>query len=240
MSETQLQQYGAQASAPLASMLSIIERASKDPSTDVDKMERLLAMAERMEQRNSVQAFNVAFSKLQGELPVIVAESEIPNRGKYARFENVMAQIQPALTTNGFSVSFEQHADDKRITVTCHLRHIAGHFADTTFGVRMGGKADSDTQADCKASTTAKRNALLQALNIVVRQDCLQSEDDVRNEPQDAITQQEADELRDWVESTNSDVARFLEFADAKTFETIRASKLATLHARLRAKSKSK
>jgi hypothetical protein len=240
--ETQLALQESQLAAPdqpsFGSLLSIIERASKDPSVDIDKMERLLAMAERMEERGAVQAFNSAFAKLQRELPVIVAESVIPNRGKYARFENVMHQIQEHLTNNGFSVSFAQEADDKRIKVTCHLRHVGGHSQATAFAVRLGGKADSETQADCKASTTAKRNALLQALNIVIRQDFLQDEDECHNEGGEFITQAEADTLRDWVESVGADRIAFLEYAGATKFEEIRASRLESLHAALRKKEK--
>lgn len=221
----------------LGAMLSIIERASKDPSVDIDKMERLLAMGERMQEKGAIQAFNTAFAKMQGELPVIVAESVIPNRGKYARFENVMHQIQEHLTKNGFAVSFEQFADEKRIKVTCNLRHIGGHSQGTSFAVRLGGKADSATQEDCKASTTAKRNALLQALNIVVRQDCLQDEDDPHNEGGDGlVTQKDADELRDWVEAVGGDVPEFLKFARAESFEAIRAGDLERLRAALRRK----
>lgn len=223
----------------LGTIMSLIERASKDPSVDIDKMERLMAMAERMQAGAAVQAFNAAFSKMQSEIPVIVAETVIPNRGKYARFENVMNQIQEHLTANGFSVSFEQSApDDKRIKVACHLRHIKGHSQQTSFTVRLGGKADSDTQSDCKASTTAKRNALLQALNIVVRQDCLQDEDDPHNEPEMAgfITEKEADELRDWLEAVDGDREEFLKYAKADTFFTIQASMLPRLHETLRRK----
>lgn len=214
-------------------VLSLIERASKDPTVDIDKMERLLAMAERMEGRSAIKAFNGSFAKMQSELPIIVAESVIPNRGKYARFEDVMRQIQPSLSANGFSVSFEQFADDLRIKVTCNLRHIGGHSQSTSFSVRLGGKADSDTQADCKASTTAKRNALLQALNIVIRQDVFQDEDDQRNEGA-PITQRQADELRELCDAAKSDRKKFLDYAGASNFEEIMDSRLEELTALLR------
>lgn len=208
--------------------LSMIERAAKDPAIDIDKMERLLAMAERMEERNAVQQFNSAFSAMQKDLPVIVAETVIPNRGKYARFEDVMRQIQPMLTSHGFAVSFNQDADEKRIKVTCNLHHIGGHSEANTFAVRLGGRADSDTQADCKASTTAKRNALLQALNIVIRQDVFQDEDEAHNEGGE-ITQQQADELRELCDEVNADRKKFLEYAGAAHFEAIPSCRLSEL-----------
>lgn len=202
---------------------------------NVTALEQLVGLYERLEARNAEKAFNEAFNALQDQLPQIVATSDIPNRGKYERFEDVMRVVKPLLVENGFAVSFKQAADDKRITVTCRLKHIAGHSEDTPFAVRLGGRADSDTQADCKASTTAKRNALLQALNIVIRQDVYQNEDDPRNDA-GFITQQQADELRELCDETSSDRKKFLEFAGADDFEKIYSSRLDDLMDKLNRK----
>ena len=203
---------------------------------NVGALEKLVELYERMEQRNAEKQFAEAFVRLQGELPVIVAETVIANRGKYARFEDVMHQISPVLVRNGFTVSFSMDFRDGRILETCTLAHVGGHSRANSFAVRTG-KADSDTQADCKASTTAKRNSLLQALNIVIRQDCLQDEDDARFEG-GTITREEAADLSDWVDATGSDRAKFLAFAGAKTFEEISTSRLAELQAFLKKKER--
>lgn len=194
-------------------------------------MERLMAMQERMEDRAAERQFSAAFVALQSEIPEIVAKSVIPNRGKYERFEDVMHVLKPLLSKHGFSVSFSQDAGE-RITVTCHLRHAGGHSQETKFAVRLGGKADSETQADCKASTTAKRNSLLQALNIVVRQDCLQDEDDARNAGE-CISAGEAFALEQRVEKIGVDKAQFLAFANAPTFAEISVSRYAVVNAAL-------
>lgn len=202
---------------------------------NADALGKMMELYERMQDRDAERQFNAAFAKLQSELPPIVATSIIPNRGKYERFEDVMRQIQPTLTANGFAVSFSQGFTENRIVETCHLRHVAGHSQANSFGVRLGGRADSETQADCKAATTAKRNALLNALNIVIRQDVFQNEDDPHNDGE-TITQAEADELRDWVEETGSDKAKFLHFAQAAKFEDITTGRLEELRDFLRRK----
>jgi hypothetical protein len=191
----------------------------------VGVLERMTALYERVEARNAEKEFNAAFVAMQNEIPVIVATSIIPNRGKYERYEDVMRVVSPILARHGFSVSFAMGYADNRITQTCHLRHITGHSQSNTFAVRLGGKADSETQADCKAATTAKRNALLNALNIIIRQDIWQDEDG-----RDAtilggvIDQEKIHYLREQVRETGSNEARFLELAGAKTYEEITAS----------------
>ena len=197
-------------------------------------MKELLAMSAERE-------FNTAFVKLQSELPVIVAMTVIPNRGKYARFEDVMDKISKHLAANGFSVSFSQDFKENRTVETCTLRHAGGHSQANSFAVRTtGGRSDSDAQADCKASTTAKRNALLNCLNIVVRQDCLTSEHDaaIEGDPTQFITPAQAEELEKRAQLTNSNLPAFLKFAGASKFSEIAAHKYAELDTMLARKER--
>ena len=203
---------------------------------DKDKLEviqKLLAM-------NAEQKFNAAFVKLQSELPVIVATTAIKNRGKYEKFEDVMHQIAKPLQDNGFSVSFSQDFKENRIIVTCTLMHSGGHSRTNPYAVRVSGNSDTETQADCKASTTAKRNALLQALNVIVRQDCLNTEDDAANEgdPNAFVTPAQAFELERRANETNSNIPAFLSFAKAATFATIKANRYTELDEKLALKER--
>lgn len=192
---------------------------------NVAVIEKMLAIHERMKTKEAEQAFIASFHALQGEIPVIVATSIIPNRGKYEKFEDVMRVVGPLLVRHGFSVSFSNSSHENRITETCTLSHISGHSRQNSFTVRVG-KADSETQADCKAATTAKRNALMNALNIVIRQDAYQDEEDNAMVDGGIITQAEADELRCRVMSSGANELKFLEFAGAGSFEEIKSSML--------------
>lgn len=196
-------------------------------------MKELLAMdAERQ--------FNVAFVALQGDMPTIVAKTVIPNRGKYERFEDLMEVIGPLLTKHGFTVSFSQDFKENRILETCTLSHAAGHSRANTFAVRTGGRSDSDTQADCKAATTAKRNALCNALNVVIRQDCLNEESDatIEGDPNAKLTAEQAFEIERRAKETNSNVAALLAFCKAKSFSEIPANRYDEIDALLRRKEK--
>ena len=216
---------------------SVIERGITAESVGV--MERLVSLKRDMDKDKAERDFAAAFVQLQKELPTIVATSVIPNRGKYERFEDVMHQIQGPLHNNGFSVSFNQTLAGGMVTETCHLTHAGGFTRSNSFTVRSGGKADTETQADCKTSTTAKRNALLNALNIVIRQDCLDDEDDARNIGSGQfITPEQAADFQRRVAETGSDEASFLRFAGAKTYAEIPAAKFDILNSNLTRKEK--
>lgn len=220
---------------PIAKLLQGIVQGGVT-SENATALEKIVGLYERMEEKAAERRFNEAFVKLQSELPVIVASSIIPNRGKYERFEDVMRQISDPLKNNGFTVSFSMVSDDKRVSVTCHLRHIGGHSTSNQFSVRTG-KADTETQADCKAATTAKRNALLQSLNIVIRQDAFQDEEQDASLEGDVIEWDKVEHLRWLLKETGSDEKRFLEFAQADKIENIRQANYARVEAALRKKT---
>lgn len=203
----------------------------------LEVMQRLLAM-------DAERKFNSAFVVLQSQIPIIEATSVIPNRGKYAKFEHIMEKIARPMAANGFSVAFNQEVVENRIVVTCKLMHIGGHSASNSFAVRSGGKADSDTQADCKASTTAKRNALMQCLNIVITQDCMANEDvdaSLEGNPSDFVTAEQAEELRRRVGDLGDavDMKAFWQFAQASKFAEIPARRYEDINRLLHRKEQS-
>jgi hypothetical protein len=206
--------------APVAKLLEAVINKGVT-SENVGALEKLVGLYERMQDKDAERQFNSAFVALQAELPVIVASTIIPNRGKYERFEDVMRQIGPALIKNGFSVSFSMDFKETRVVETCHLMHVGGHSKSNSFAVRSG-RADTETQADCKAATTAKRNALLNCLNIVIRQDALLDEDNRDAAIEGAeISGDQAQYLKELLAETKSDTGKFLAMAGVDSVEKI-------------------
>lgn len=216
-----------------------IEQAFQAVVAGTIKAEHVAVMRELLAM-DAERKFNAAFVSLQADLPTIVATTVIQNRGKYERFEDIMRVVGPILTKHGFTVSFSQDFKENRIVETCTLRHTAGHSHPNSFAVRAGGKSDSDTQADCKASTTAKRNAFCNALNIVIRQDVLNEEHDagIEGDPNSKITPEEADALSKRVLATKSNIPAFLKFCGAECFSEITRSRYAEADAQLRRKER--
>ena len=146
---------------------------------NVAAFEKLCEIKERMENKEAERDFNAAFSKLQSQLPQVMATKPVPNkdgtlRYKFAPYEEIMLLVQPHLTANGFSVSFNTRpVENGRLPVICTLRHISGHSQSNEFSVRIGGgpPGSTETQADGAAKTYAKRGALCDCLNIIVDHD---------------------------------------------------------------------
>lgn len=121
---------GAAAEAPPSTMLALIQKAVSGPKIDIDTLERLLAMQERLMARDAEIAFNEAMNAAQAEMPKIVrdAKNESTN-SRYARLETINNKIGPVIRAHGFSMSFGT-ADcplPQHVRITCLLSHNRGH-----------------------------------------------------------------------------------------------------------------
>lgn len=119
---------------PLAGgILNVIARAAADPNTDVDKLERLLAMQERVLAREAEMAFNAALLAAQGDIrPIFRNKSNASTNSTYADLEGVSEAVDPIFRNYGFSSSFGT-ADCPlagHYRVTCRLSHVDGHSRD--------------------------------------------------------------------------------------------------------------
>lgn len=193
---------------------------------NVAALDSIVNLYERVQSRESEKEFNRAFSELQSELLPVQAVRPVPDKNgnikyKYADYRDIMEQVQPLLNKHGFSVRFSSKADDKRMTMICTLMHTGGHSVQNEFTVRIGSGpyGATEAQADSAAGTSAQRNALCDALNIVIRRG-----DDVKEEGS-AVTKAQADELEQRVKLTNSNEVAFLKFAGASSYADIRADK---------------
>lgn len=158
-----------------AAMLAIISRAASDPSCDVDKMERLLQMKERMDASNAKKAFAEALHGFQSECPQIHRgkwiEVKGEKRSRFAAYEDMMTTVQPVMQKWGFSATFDSNtnAQNGRIcSVTCTLSHIGGHSVQSTFPVMPDETGSKNSiQAIGSALSYGKRYSLGAVLGLV-------------------------------------------------------------------------
>jgi hypothetical protein len=118
-------------------IIQVIERAARDINVDVDKMERLLAMQERIFAQQAKAAYHDAMRRLKPLLPVVERKGRITIRDKnntekiihstpYALWEDIDTLITPILFDHGFSLTFKSRtADDGKLIITAVLTHTA-------------------------------------------------------------------------------------------------------------------
>lgn len=111
-------------------IIAVIARAASDPSVDIDKMERLLQMQERIVARNAEAAFNESMRAAQAELRQVSTDASNPQtRSRYATYAALDAAARPVYTAHGFAISFDtgDAPRDDLVRVVAYVSHSAGH-----------------------------------------------------------------------------------------------------------------
>lgn len=173
------------------SLLDVISRAASDPSVDVDKMERLMQMHERMTQRKAETAFNSAMAEAQAEMRRVATDSYNPQtRSRYASYASIDRAIRPVYVHHGFSVSFttEGNGGDfiKVVAIVAHkdgfTRRYEAPMPSDGKGAK-GGDVMTKTHAFGAAATYGMRYLLKLIFNVAIGED-----DNDGNEPEPEIS----------------------------------------------------
>ncbi|MEQ5857271.1 ERF family protein [Halomonas sp. EF61] len=152
-----------------AAIIQVIERAAMNPDVDIDKMERLLQMQERVMERQAAMEYSAAMAAMQTEMPSI-AERGKTNNGKYATLEDIVDTVRPVMQKHGFAVSFRVKTVDKGIEVTGVLMHKGGHREETAMLLPADTSGNKNAvQAFGSTTSYGKRYVLCALLNIMTR-----------------------------------------------------------------------
>lgn len=153
-------------------VLQIISRAAADPNVDIDKLERLLAMQERITARNAQAEYAAALAEMQPHLPMIAERGGIKDRAgnvqsKYALWEDIVTQITPILSAHGFALSFRTRNEANMVSVTGVLSHRAGHSEETTLALPIDTSGSKNAVQSVGSSTSyGKRYTASALLNL--------------------------------------------------------------------------
>lgn len=151
-----------------------------DPNVSVEKLERLMAMQERLHTRQAEALFNAAMAEAQKAMRSVAADADNPQtRSKYASYAQIDRALRPIYTSNGFGLSFDT-ADSGApdlVRVLCYVTHAAG-FA-RTYHIDMpndgkgakGGDVMTKTHATGAAMSYAMRYLLKMVFNVAVGED---------------------------------------------------------------------
>lgn len=156
------------------SIMAVISRAAADPSCDIDKLERLMAMHERMQARDAQAEFNAAMAAMQSDIPSIAERGAIvvngQKRSDYATFEDINDVIKPIMQVHGFAITFKVENIAAGLSVTGILMHRAGHRESTTMLLPLDTSGSKNAvQAVGSSTSYGKRYVMSALLNLTTR-----------------------------------------------------------------------
>lgn len=199
-----------------SSIMEVIDRAARDPSVDVGKLERLLAMYDKIASRQAETAYSAAMNAAQEEMrPVSQDASNPQTRSKYASFAALDNAIRPIYARHGFSLSFDtgDGAPESYVRVICKVAHKSGHSERPHLDMpadgkgAKGGDVMTKTHATMSAVSYAKRGLLKMVFNIAEGEH--DDDGDGAGGALALISAAQAQTIRELLEKTKGDVEKF-------------------------------
>jgi len=218
-------------------------RLALEQKMPVEVLERLVALQERVSDREARAEFFDALSRFQDEVPQIhkSATAEIATRGgskysyAYAPLENIARAIRGPLRDHGLSYTWTtEGGGDGILNVVCVLRHVGGHEERSTFPVPTDTSAAmSGAQKQGAALTYGKRQSLTSALGLTTADDDVDGAD---TDSSQYITEEQVADLAAKIEEVGADEARFLKWLGVAHLEAVTTKQLPEALAALKQK----
>jgi hypothetical protein len=212
-------------------IIQVIERAALNPDIDVEKMERLFALHERIVARDAEARFNVSMTACQEAMQPISTDALNPQtRSKYATYGKLDKALRPIYTKHGFSLTFSDGETTKpaHVRVVCLVRHIGGykesHWKDMPADGKgaKGGDVMTMTHAAGAAQQYGMRYLLKGIFNVAIGEN-----DNDGNQPSDMITEKQAADLKAKITEVGANQAQFMKFLKVEKLSDLPAKRYA-------------
>jgi hypothetical protein len=205
--------------APAAMPMKLVEMAVTK-GADIDQLSKLMDMQERWEAREARKSYLDAFAKFQSIVPTITKNKKGHNY-MYAPLGDIAKQIQESLRECGLSYRFEIKDEGEQITVNCIVSHRDGHNECTSMTSEPDTSGSKNAiQSRGSTVTYLQRYCLIGALGLTTAD----ADMDGRIS-QDTITDEQAQTLKERLQATSSDVAKFCEAMGIPNVDAMPASK---------------
>lgn len=207
-------------------LLQVIARAAGDQTVDLERMERLLGMHERLVAKQAERDFIEAMAHFKADPPKILKDRTVripTDKGvieyKHASLGAVVDAAIAGLGAVGISHRWDLDRKDGRIHVTCVLTHLGGHSTRTTLdGAPDDSGKKNGIQQTASTITYLERYTLLAATGLATEED-----DDGgggKDTPEKISEKQKAD-LNALIDEVKADRARLFAYLKITSLDDI-------------------
>ena len=193
--------------AVVASTPADLLRIAVSQNADLDKLEKLMELQERWENREAKKLFVKAMTGFRNDCPQIFKTQAVDFKNKagartnynYAGLPDTIEKIKGVLKKYELSHTWKTSQDGNLITVSCCVCHIAGHEECTSLTAQPDTTGNKNAvQAIASTVTYLERYTLFAILGLA------SAEDTDGGSPVETITSEQACDLKAVLEETNS------------------------------------
>jgi hypothetical protein len=203
--------------APITPMAMIDRALATNASPDT--LEKLLALQERWEASQARKAFDEAMAAAKAEIPVIAKNRLVDFTGKtgirthykHEDLGEIARTVDPILAKHGLSYRFRtQSPVNGPVSVTCIVSHRSGHFEENTLlGPPDNSGNKNPLQSIGSTISFLQRYTLKAALGLAASNDDDGQSHGKSAEDLSTITEEQLQALRELIEATETDIAKF-------------------------------
>ena len=212
--------------------------------TDLDKLERLLALQIKWEENEAKKAYVEAMAAFKANPPEIEKDKKVSYKAggglteyRHASLANVTRKINDGLSKHGLSAAWSTTQTNGSITVTCKITHSMGHSEETSLTASPDTSGSKNAiQAIGSTISYLERYTVLALCGLATSD----MDDDGRGagaEPE-FISKEQEKIIMGLMKETKVNEPKFFEFAEAETVNTILTSNYRKVKAMLDAKKK--
>jgi hypothetical protein len=155
-----------------AMLIHMYERVIRDPSVDLERVQRVREMLREERALAAQTAYKAALAELQGDLGAVLKRGRIDiGRGKpqsFASLDDIMDVVREPMHRHGFSFEFQNaYPAEKVMEITTILNHRDGHSTRNTRRLPFDTTGSKNpVQSHGSTETYGRRYGILSALNI--------------------------------------------------------------------------
>lgn len=224
LAETNGELIAAENPTPMTLIATAIEKG-----LDPEQLGKLFELQQRWEESEARKAYAAAMTAAQAEMrPVVRGRTNEQQRSKYAALEDIHDIIKPIWLKHGFTLSYgsEQSPYPEHYRVTCECLHEGGHSTRHVLdgppdekGIK-GNPNKTAIQAMTSTVTYLRRSLAVMIFDVTLVGADHDGQRDVA-----VITEEQAIQIQEWIESKNVNPVRFLEWAGVRELGLLPASK---------------
>lgn len=215
-------------------------RIAVQSGADLEKLEKLLTLMERWEATEAKKAFHKAMAIFKANAPKLLKDKHVnyaTQKGRvsydHATLGKVCEVVNSELSKHGLSSAWRTNQNGQ-IQVTCRVTHELGHSEETMLSANADDSGSKNSiQAIGSTITYLQRYTLLSLLGLATED---QDTDGVTADNA-TIDEKQLSTLLDYITSTETNEAKFLEVVGAEALSALPKSKYQKAVSMLKAKA---
>ncbi len=199
-----------------------------DQGADLDRIERLMDLQDRWEEKEAKKAFTEAMANFKAEAPELYKNKTVGYESKnggavgysHATLDHICDRVNPVLAKHGLSYHWVPEQNGEAIKVTCVLSHKLGHKEEVFLHAGKDNTGNKNVIQQVGSTISyLERYTLLASLGMATKEQ--DNDGNGFGGSGGAINDIQKNEIVDLLKSTGSSTVDFLKFMKAKSVDEI-------------------